>query len=62
MTIRFTCGERKTWQNIDKSQNIMTKIVANHSSKYTMLIHFRISTHDLQDQGYLVIALDTFSI
>ena len=24
---RFTCGERKIWQNIEKSQNIMKLIV-----------------------------------
>ena len=25
--IRFTCGERKIWQNIKNSQNIMTIVV-----------------------------------
>ena len=31
--IRFTCGERKIWQNIKKSQNIMTKIVVEPCRK-----------------------------
>ena len=27
MAHRFTCGEKKIWQNIEKSQNIMKLIV-----------------------------------
>ena len=27
ITLRFTCGERKIWSNIENSQNIMTMIV-----------------------------------
>ena len=27
LTHRFTCGERKIWKNINKSQNIMKMIV-----------------------------------
>ena len=30
VTIHFTCGERRIWENIKKSQNIMTKIVDSH--------------------------------
>ena len=28
ITFHFTCGKRKIWSNIKKSQNIMTMIVA----------------------------------
>ena len=28
IVLRFTCGERKIWKNIRKSQNIMKMIVA----------------------------------
>ena len=29
---RFTCGERKIWQNIEKSENIMKLIVGSQES------------------------------
>ena len=32
---RFTCGERKMWQNIKKSQNIMRMIVVEECTKST---------------------------
>ena len=31
---RFTCGEKKIWQNIKKSQNIMTRIVEAQGFDY----------------------------
>ena len=32
-TLRFTCGERKIWSTITKSQNIMNMIVVQDNKK-----------------------------
>ena len=34
---RFTCGEKKSWQNIKKSQNIMKMIVGPYVSSQGQL-------------------------
>ena len=38
MAHRFTCGEKKIWQNIEKSQNIM-KLIAVRDFTKEMMVH-----------------------
>ena len=47
ITLRFTCGERKIWSNIKKSQNIMTMIVAGLALTLTLNTHSQAKTETL---------------
>ena len=50
MAHRFTCGEKKIWQNIEKSQNIMKLIVAMYQEIGVVQPHYCI--FDIGIQGY----------
>ena len=47
ITLRFTCGERKIWSNIKKSQNIMTMIVAGLALTLTLDTHSQAESETL---------------
>ena len=37
ITLRFTCGEKKNWQSIKKSQNVMSMIVPTQNNQYFLI-------------------------
>ena len=43
ITLRLTCGERKIWSNIKKSQNIMTIIAVYVFSIGITLVDFHLN-------------------